>query len=196
MNTELNTTTEHQVLATIAPAMPPNGAIILDTTGEAAPLLPPIPTAVKSFDDLTLLEKVEHHKYAIEGLLGQIKLDLADNLKKAVGAIKSLNTHGAANVLSDPLLDDVATFLKGQLNLQPEPEKEDQADSGEKTASNRVDAVVRRLLMANAPMTEAEIIKALPAFAEERIKKTLKNRSEGKTPCFKCDNNKWKVIKK
>ena len=196
MNTELNTTTEHQVHATIAPATPPNGARALDTTSEAVPLLPPIPTASKSIEEMTPLERMEHFNKLALAELVNAKNDLADDLKKVIGAIKLLNIHGQKGVLADSLFEEEATFLKLQLNPQPESAGEEQSENADQPKSKRVDAVVRQLLKANAPMTESEIIKELPDFDADKIKKTLKNRSEGKTPCFKCDNNKWKVINK
>jgi hypothetical protein len=196
VNTELNTTTEHQVPVSIAPATPPNGAVISDATGEVAPLLPPIPVASKSFEEMTSLEKMEHFNALAYSELLNAKHDLADDLKKVIGAIKSLNVHGHNGVFADPLFQEEATFLKAQLSPQPEPASAGQSNNAGQPESKRVDAVVRRLLKANAPMTESEIIKELPDFDADKIRKTLKNRSAGKTPCFKCDNNKWKVINK
>lgn len=62
MNTTLDTTIEHQVLATIAPAMPPNGTVVLDTTNAVAPLLPPLPNANVSIKSMASLETAEHDK--------------------------------------------------------------------------------------------------------------------------------------
>jgi hypothetical protein len=185
---ELPAPATNEVNDTTAPVIPPNGTVALTSTGETALPSAPEPATNKSVEEMTSLERMEHFKALADAELLNAKTDLADDLKKVIGAIKLLNTHGQNGVLADPLFEEAATFLKLQLN--PHPENAGQGESGEQSQSRRVDAVVRRLLLVNAPMTESEIIKALPHFDEDRIRKTLKNRSAGKTPGFKCENNK------
>jgi Protein of unknown function (DUF3102) len=83
MNTTLDTTTEHQVFATIAPAMPPNGTIVLDTTNAVAPLLPPLPNANASIVTMAPMKMMEHNESLADAVLSKTLADYAKDILEA-----------------------------------------------------------------------------------------------------------------